>query len=102
MNPELKIIHNENNIESQEHFDKNERRFSHQCEVLFEALLRGERLTFSSVVSNYSINAPRRRFKDLIDTYGIPVQKEWKQSGETKCKEYFLTQEFIDQHKEAS
>lgn len=35
------LSHNENTISNQEHFEANKDRFSNQCRIVYEALLRG-------------------------------------------------------------
>lgn len=79
--------HIENNIESQEHFDKNKKEFSNQCRIVYEALKNGERLTTTSALLRYGIGDLRRRIKDLKDIWNIPVQSEYVKG---KFKEYFI------------
>jgi len=81
------LVHNENNFESQKIFDGNIEHFTKQCKIVYEAFLRGERLTTTKALLDYGIGDLRRRVKDLIDIYGVPVQKETK---EGKYKEYFI------------
>jgi len=81
------LSHQENNIESQRHFDENKDKFSKQCKIVYEALLRGERLTTAKALIEYGIGDLRRRVKDLIDMWGVPVQSEYV---ENRYKEYFL------------
>ena len=83
-----KLIHIENNQESQKFFDENAPKFTEQCRKLFKAYMRGERLTTLIAMTKYKIGDLRRRHKDLIDTYQIPCTSEWiKGKG---CKEYFI------------
>lgn len=81
------LVHNENNLESQKIFDENIEHFSEQCKIVYRAFKRGERLTTTKALLQYGIGDLRRRVKDLIDNYGVPVQKE---TIEGKYKEYFL------------
>lgn len=81
------LSHQENNIESQRHFDENKDKFSKQCKIVYEALLRGERLTTAKALIEYGIGDLRRRCKDLRDMWNIPVQSEYV---ENRYKEYFL------------
>jgi hypothetical protein len=80
-------VHRENNLESQKIFEKNKERFSNQCRIVYEAMLRGERLTTTSALVRYGIGDLRRRVKDLKDDYGVPVQSELT---DNRFKEYFL------------
>lgn len=81
------LVHHENNVESQQHFERNIDHFTKQCKIVYQAFLRGERLTTTKALIEYGIGDLRRRVKDLIDIYGVPVQKETK---EGKYKEYFI------------
>jgi hypothetical protein len=79
--------HTENKIANQEHFENNKREFSKQCKIVYEALLRGERLTTTEALLKYQIGDLRRRIKDLKDIWNIPVQDEYVKG---KFKEYYL------------
>ena len=82
------LNHVENKISNQEHFERNKEKFSKQCKIVYEALLRGERLTTTKALLNYGIGDLRRRIKDLKDIWNVPIQDEYV---EGKFKEYFLT-----------
>ena len=81
------IVHKENNKESQEYFEHNGKRFSKQCETIYRAFLKGERLTTMSAYLNYKIGDLRRRVKDLKDTYGVDVKSKYIDG---RYKEYYL------------
>ena len=81
------LVHHENNPESQKIFDGNIDHFSNQCKIVYNAFKRGERLTTTKALVEYGIGDLRRRVKDLIDSYGVSVQKE---TVEGKYKEYFI------------
>ena len=81
------LSHIENKISNQEHFEANKDKFSHQCRVVYEALLRGEKLTTSTALIIYRIGDLRRRIKDLKDIWNVPIQDQYV---EGKFKEYFL------------
>ncbi len=82
------LEHLENNPGSQKHFDENREHFSNQCRLVYEALLRGERLTTTKALLNYGIGDLRRRIKDLKDQWKVPVQAVFQEG--TRYKEYFL------------
>lgn len=82
------LDHIENNPGSQKHFDENKEHFSNQCRIVYEALLRGERLSTKRALLLYGIGDLRRRIKDLKDQWKVPVQAVF-QDG-TRFKEYFL------------
>lgn len=82
------LNHVENKISNQEHFERNKEKFSKQCKIVYEALLRGERLTTTKALLNYGIGDLRRRIKDLKDIWNVPIKDEYV---EGKFKEYFLT-----------
>lgn len=79
--------HVENKISNQEHFERNKDKFSRQCKLVYEALLRGEKLTTTKALLEYGIGDLRRRIKDLKDIWNVPVQDEYV---EGKFKQYFL------------
>lgn len=81
------FIHVENTAENQEQFDKNKKRLSKQCQIVYDALLRGEKLTTSVALIQYGIGDLRRRIKDLKDIWNIPVEDQYL---EGRFKEYFL------------
>ena len=81
------LNHVENNIDSQKHFEENKERFSNQCKIVYEALLRGEKLTTTKALIEYGIGDLRRRCKDLRDMWNVPVQSEYVKG---RYKEYYL------------
>ena len=81
------LEHQENKISNQEHFLENKPKFSKQCKIVYEALLRGERLTTTKALLDYKIGDLRRRIKDLKDIWNIPVRDQYVDG---KFKEYFL------------
>ncbi|WP_339889790.1 helix-turn-helix domain-containing protein [uncultured Flavobacterium sp.] len=82
------LNHVENNIDSQKHFEENKERFSNQCKIVYEALLRGEKLTTTRALIEYGIGDLRRRIKDLKDQWNVPIKSEYVKG---KFKEYYLT-----------
>jgi hypothetical protein len=81
------LQHFENKISNQEHFEANKDRFSNQCRLVYEALLRGEKLTTTTALITYRIGDLRRRIKDLKDIWNVPVMDQYVDG---KFKEYFL------------
>lgn len=81
------LFHVENNRESQKHFEHNKDKFSKQCKIVYEALLRGEKLTTTTALIQYGIGDLRRRVKDLKDIWGVPVESQFV---DKKFKEYYL------------
>jgi hypothetical protein len=79
--------HKENNKESQAHFNNNKILFSKQCGLVYNLLMNGEVLTTRKALIDHNIGDLRRRVKDLIDIYKIPVQSRYV---EGKFKEYYL------------
>ena len=77
----------ENNPESQAILNANKEHFSKQCEIVYQAMLRGEKLTTASALLRYSIGDLRRRVKDLIDIHGIEVKSRLI---ENRFKEFYL------------
>lgn len=81
------LEHIENNPGSQKHFEANKEHFSNQCRIVYEALLKGERLTTTKALLKYHIGDLRRRIKDLKDIWKVPIQSQYI---EGKYKEYFI------------
>lgn len=81
------LNHVENKISNQEHFERNKEKFSNQCKIVYEALLRGERLTTTKALLNYGIGDLRRRCKDLRDMWNVPIESNYVDG---RYKEYFL------------
>lgn len=81
------LIHFENKPENQMIFEANKERFSKQCRIVFEALLRGERLTTTSALINYGIGDLRRRIKDLKDTWKVDIKSDLRSD---RFKEFYL------------
>ncbi len=89
------IHERENNLESEAILKYNHHTFSKQCRTVFEALMRGERLTTTGALIKYSIGHLPRRIKDLIDYAKVPVKSELLK---TKFKEYYLTEDQIKEY----
>lgn len=91
MNGQIQIdfsIHQaENNAVSLQILNDNKDHFSNQCKTIYDAMMRGERLTTSIALIKYGIGDLRRRVKDLIDHNNVPV-KSIKIQG--RFKEYYL------------
>ncbi|CAL2094644.1 helix-turn-helix domain-containing protein [Tenacibaculum sp. 190524A02b] len=81
----------ENNIESQENLENNKEIFASQCKTIYEALLKGERISQKTAVVKYNIGDLRRRIKDLKDIHKINILDEWVSSGNRRFKEYFVS-----------
>ena len=81
------LQHIENKISNQEHFEANKDKFSNQCKLVYEALLRGEKLTTTKALIDYGIGDLRRRCKDLRDMWNVPIRSEYV---EGRYKEYYL------------
>lgn len=84
---QLDLFHIENNPESQAHFEANKEKFSNQCRIVYQALIRGERLTTAKALIKYGIGDLRRRVKDLRDHWNVPIQSEYIEGN---YKEYYL------------
>lgn len=81
------LHHQENNIENQRHFDQNKDKFSNQCRIVYDALMRGERLTTATALISYGIGDLRRRIKDLKDMWQVPIIDQYVDG---KFKEYYI------------
>lgn len=89
----------ENNKESQQHLERNEKKFTKQCLLVLELLYQGRRLTTFNAPS-YRISSLPRRIKDLRDRNGITIIKDqWldssgkpteAQRGDGVHKEWFI------------
>lgn len=81
------LHHVENKTSNQEHFERNKEKFSKQCRIVYEALLRGEKLTTTQALLNYGIGDLRRRIKDLKDIWNVAIDSQYVDG---KFKEYYL------------
>lgn len=71
------VVHaRENNAESQSTLELKRERFNKQCWNVLMRLLAGEKITNKTGLDT-GIGDIRRRAKDLIDGYGIPIKREW-------------------------
>lgn len=66
---------------------KTKKSLSKQCQIVYDAFLRGEKLTTSTALIKYGVGDLRRRVKDLKDIWNIPVEDQYL---EGRFKEYFL------------
>jgi hypothetical protein len=66
----------ENNHDSQAHLEQYRDKFSNVCWDLLKGLLQGRQYTTLGYNVDHHISSLPRRVKDLIDGYGIPVQRE--------------------------
>lgn len=81
------LHHVENKTSNQEHFERNKDKFSKQCRIVYEALLRGEKLTTTSALLDYKIGDLRRRIKDLKDIWNVPISDHYVDG---KFKQYYI------------
>lgn len=81
----------ENNPESQAMLDAHRDVFTRECWVVLKRMLEGEVITMKSAI-NSGISDIRRRSKDLIDDYKIPVQREFIEVDgvKTRRKKYYI------------
>lgn len=82
------FTHPHNNIESEEKFIEHKDHFNKQCKIVYEALMRGEKLTTTTALLKYQVGDLRRRIKDLRDYKGIDIKSEFVEG--TRFKQYFL------------
>ncbi len=82
-----KVLHSkENNRHSQQILEDNHLRLSNNCKIIYEALLRGEKLTGQSIVSKYGMLEYRRRIADL-KAAGIEIKETILFNG---CKQWWI------------
>lgn len=88
MNTELNINFNriENNQESNQILQENKKHLAKQCQILLEALMRGEHLTTAEGLVLYGIGDMRRRIKDLRDA-GYTIKDSLQKN---RFKKYFI------------
>ena len=79
-------FHNENNRHSEQILVDNEPRLSKNCKTIYDALMRGERLTGAIIVTKYKMLEYRRRIKDL-KAAGVEIAEKTLEGG---FKEWFI------------
>ena len=90
---QLTIFHRENNKHSESIQRKQKERLANNCQILLDALLRGERLSGMDIILKYNMSEYRRRIKTIIDA-GYPVKFEMNKSG---CKTWYFEKEYLNQ-----
>lgn len=83
----------ENNEENEKNYIANLKDINNNCRTILEQLLTGRKLTGIDC-AKLGILEYRRRFKDLIDVYKIPIESEYPKGKRYKC--WFLKSEFIN------
>ena len=85
----------ENNEESEMNYIANLDAINNNCRTILEQLLTGRKLTGIDCIK-LGILEYRRRFKDLVDVYKIPIESEYPQGK--RYKRWFLSNEFINSY----
>ena len=80
------VLHKENNSHSEAILLEQAPRLSNNCKILYEALLRGEKLTGINIMQKYNMIEYRRRMKDLKSA-GIDIKETKLPNG---CKQWYL------------
>lgn len=83
---DFNVLTPQNNRESESILLLCEKRLSKNCKTLYEALLRGEKLTGIDIIVKYKITEYRRRIKDLKDA-GIEIKDCIGSNG---CKTWWI------------
>ena len=87
--PEFSVHIHETGKGNQKILNANRKKFSRQCQILFDAMMRGERLTSFDCAMKYKILDGRRRFCDL-EMNGVRISEKLINTG---FKEKFFTEE---------
>lgn len=74
----------ENNEKSQAHLNANAKKFSAQCQKVYDLLMGGIRLTSRSAMIDHGIGHLARRIKDLKDFHKIDIKDEWEVDADGK------------------
>lgn len=74
----------ENNEKSQAHLNANAKKFSKQCQRVYDLLKGGVRLTSRSAMIDHGIGHLARRIKDLRDFHQIHIDEEWELDADGK------------------
>jgi len=83
----------ENTPENDKNYLLNLNKFSKNCKIIFEQLMTGRAMTGKDCV-RLDIMEYRRRFKDLKDVHGIPVQDDYVEGKQ--FKKWWLPMDFIN------
>ena len=79
----------ENNARSQAHLDSNRKRFSNQCQLVYDWLMTGKTLTRKEAMNLLDIRHLPRRIADLREA-GIDVKDKPAGNGRGKYNVYYL------------
>ena len=85
----FEVHQHERGQQNQHILNTNRKKFSRQCKILFDAMMRGERLTSYGCALQYKIMDARRRFCDLEEN-GVRISERLIDSN---FKERFFTEE---------
>lgn len=84
------VHRHENNEESQKNLDKNRKKFSQKCQIVYDRLMAGEILTVLGA-ANDGISALPRRCLDLKQK-GVEISDYWHQG----IKYYHMTSSQVE------
>lgn len=85
----------ENNRESLDYLNENRDRIIKSCRIVFDRLMRGERLTVVFATLNGISSLPRRAMD--LEAAGFLLKKDWVYvDGNRSHKEWFMTPEQIE------
>lgn len=70
----------QNSRENEAILEMNLPKIKTQCDTIYQAMLRGEKLTTTSALLRYGIGDLRARIRDLVKS-GIPIKKEIQKGG---------------------
>ena len=80
----------ENNYQSRKHLEENREKFNRQCQLVYDLLRSGVRLTVLSAITEYGISSLPRRILDLKEA-GVEIKDCWvRADGKERWKEYYL------------
>jgi len=74
----------ENNEKSQTHLNANAKKFSAQCQKVYDLMMGGVRLTSRSAMIDHGVGHLARRVKDLRDFHQIHIDEEWELDADGK------------------
>lgn len=89
-----KVVHEHERGETRNHLKLNYDKFSKQAKLVYDLLMRGERLTHLKCINQHGIGSISARVSELMAVQ-VPIEKEWELDDDgvtTRNRVYFISE----------